>query len=302
MMSLVRRLFDHPRLLLAACALFWAGNFVLARAMHESIPPIALAFWRWTVACALILPFAWRPLRRQWPLIKAHLGRMFVLAVLGVSGYNTLVYLGLQTTSATSSVLIQSTLPVLILLLNWLVFRAPFHALEVFSVLLSLCGVVVIMTGGDPMHWLQGNWGSGELWVLTAVLVWALYTVLLRWRPEGLDPMAFLGFILPAGWLVLVPLYVIEHHYAGVMHWNPSVVATVFYVAAFPSALAYIFWNRGVAAIGANAAGHIIHLMPVFGTLMAAVFLGERFTFYHMIGASLVATGIALTWRRGQRV
>lgn len=266
--------------------------------MHESIPPIALAFWRWAGACVLILPFAWRPLRAQWPLIRAHFWHMLILAVLGVSGYNTLVYWGLQTTTATSSVLIQSTLPVQILFLNWLIFRAPFHALELFSVLLSLSGVVVIITGGDITDWLRGEWGSGDLWILTAVLVWAAYTVLLRWRPAGLDPMAFLGFILIAGWLVLVPFYLAERHLLGPMQWNLPVAATVLYVAAFPSALAYIFWNRGVAAIGANAAGHIIHLMPVFGTLMAVVFLGERFTSHHALGAALVAAGIALTWRR----
>lgn len=294
-MSGIDALMTRPRLLLGLCALFWAGNFVLGRAMHDSIPPIGLAFWRWAGACVLVLPFVWRPLVRQWPLLRANLGRMLVLAVLGVSGFNTFVYLGLQTTTATNSVLIQSTMPVQILLLNWLWFRAPVRALELVSILLSLAGVVFIMTAGQPDRMFAGDWNRGDLWVLGAALTWALYSVLLRWRPADLDPRAFLGFTLLTGWLLLLPAYLYEHGTGQVVAWNLPTLLTFAYVAIFPSALAYIFWNRGVAMIGANAAGHFIHLMPVFGSLMAVTLLGEYFGWYHALGAALVAAGILST-------
>jgi len=288
-------LMRRPRLLLSLCALFWAGNFVLGRAMHETIPPIGLAFWRWAGACALVLPFVWRPLVREWPLLRASFGRMLLLALLGVSGFNTLVYLGLQTTTATNSVLIQSTMPVQILLLNWLLFRAPVSGRELLSILLSLAGVVLIITAGQPGRIYEGDWNRGQLWVLGAAMIWALYSVLLRWRPADLDPRAFLGFTLLAGWLALLPVYLFEHASGQTVSWNLPTLLTLAYVAIFPSALAYIFWNRGVAMVGANAAGHFIHLMPVFGALMAVLLLGEVFGWHHAAGATLVAAAILST-------
>ena len=286
---------DRPRLLLALCALFWAGNFVLARAMHEAIPPFALAFWRWALATVLILPFVFQPLVRQWPLLRAHLLRMLILALLGVSGFNTFVYLGLQTTTATNGVLLQSTMPVQILLLNWLLFRHAFRVGELGAVLLSMSGVAVIVSGGEPMRLFAGDWNLGDLWILAAALVWALYSVLLRWRPPGLDSRAFLGFTLLAGTVVLAPFFLVETLTGPSPQWGLPTVLTVVYVAIFPSALAYLFWNRGVEAVGANRAGHFVHLMPVFGVLMAVVFLGEEFGWFHAAGVLLVAGGVGLT-------
>ena len=288
-------LVSRPRLLLVLCALFWAGNFVLARATHEAIPPFALAFWRWLLASVLVLPFVWRPLRQQWPLLRANLARMLILALLGVSGFNTFVYLGLQTTSATNGVLIQSTLPVQILLLNWLLFRVRFGVGEAGAILLSMTGVAVIISAGNPLSLVGGEWNAGDLWILTAALTWALYSVFLRWRPTGLDPRAFLGFTLVAGCTALLPFFVMETAVGRSLHWGLPELLTIAYVAVFPSALAYLFWNRGVEAVGSNAAGHIIHLMPVFGVLMAVVFLGEDIGRHHAAGAFLVAAGIGLT-------
>ncbi len=266
--------------------------------MHEAIPPIGLAFWRWALASALVLPFVWRPLLAGWSVLREHFAKMLVLALLGVSGFNTFVYLGLQTTTATNSVLIQSTLPLLILPLNWLLFRATVGGRDMISIALSLAGVFFIMTAGEPWRLAEVDWNRGDFWVFGAALIWALYSVLLRWRPPELDPRAFLGFTLAAGCLILLPFYIAETLAGMPVHWNPSVVLTVAYVAVFPSALAYLFWNRGVAAIGANAAGHFIHLMPVFGSIMAVTFLGERFAWFHAVGAVLVATGIWLTIQR----
>jgi drug/metabolite transporter (DMT)-like permease len=270
---------------------------VLGRATHELIPPIGLAFWRWTFAALLVLPFVMRAVIDAWPLLQRHLLRMVVLALLGVTGFNTFVYLGLQTTTATNSVLIQSTMPILILVLNAVFFRTRVAGREWVSVLVSLVGVVIIVSQGQ----ITTLWGSqrsvGDLWILLAALTWATYSVCLRWRPQELDAKAFLGFTLVVGWMALLPLYLSEYQHAAPITWSWPIWLTVGYVAIFPSALAFLFWNRGVEAIGANAAGHFAHLMPVFGTLMAVVFLGEQFRGFHALGAVLVALGISLTWR-----
>jgi len=285
----------RPRLLLSLCALFWAGNFVLARAMHETFPPFALAFWRWALASALVLPFVWRPLLRAWPQIRERPWQMTLLALLGVSGFNTLVYLGLQTTTATNGVLIQSTMPMLILLLNRLCFGVAVRPLAVVAILLSMLGVAMIIGSGQLSRLFVDDWNRGDLWILAAAVVWALYSILLRWRPDGLDPRAFLGFTLLVGTIALLPFFLFETLLGRSPQWGVPGLLTVAYVAVFPSALAYLFWNRGVEAIGPNAAGHFIHVMPVFGVLMAAVFLGERIAWFHVSGALLVAAGIGLS-------
>lgn len=268
--------------------------------MHEAIPPIALAYWRWAVASLLVLPFVWHPLIRQAGLLRRHFGRLLLLALLGVTGFNTLVYLGLQTTTATNSVLIQSTMPVQILLFNWLLFGAAVGLRPVISVVLSMGGVAVIIGSGNPLSLATGNWVAGDLWVLAAAAVWALYSVLLRWRPAELDPRAFLGFTLLGGWLLLMPLYWLEGAVGRSMNWSPEVAMTIAYVAVFPSALAYFFWNRGVAAVGANRAGHFVHLMPLFGSMLSITFLDEVFGWHHVAGGGLIASGILITWRFGR--
>jgi len=191
----------------------------------------------------------------------------------------------------------KGTMPIQILVLNAVLYRTPIRGGELLSVLVSLTGVALIVSRGQPLQLLVGKWNTGDLWIVTAALTWALYSVWLRWRPQGLDASAFLGFSLLVGTVVLLPLYLVESANVRPMVWSAPVALTVAYVAVFPSALAFLFWNRGVAALGANAAGHFIHLMPVFGTLMAVVFLGERLRWFHVVGGLLVAVAILVTWR-----
>lgn len=281
-----------PHLLLTLCVSFWAGNFVLGRAVAGEIPPLALSFWRWTIASLIILPWVIGPLSRNWPLLRANLWRMLVLATLGVAGFNTLVYTGLQHTSAVNALLMQSSLPLQIIALNWLLFGQRSGWGEGVSVMVSLLGVSLIIGAGDPLKLFAGEWNHGDLWALSAVLVWALYSILLRWRPAGLEPMAFLGFILPVGSLIILPLWLWELSQGSSPTLDRSLVFSVAYVAIFPSLLSYLFWNHGVAQLGANRAGHYIHLSPVVGSVLAVLLLGEAFAWYHAAGGLLVATAI----------
>ncbi len=283
---------QNPYLLLTLCVFFWAGNFVIGKAYSSDIPPVALSFWRWVVASVVILPWVIGPLRRQWPLLRRHLGRMSVLALLGVTAFNTLVYMGLQTTTAINGLLLQSTLPLQIIALNWLIYRRSVNVGETVSVLISLLGVLVILGAGNPLQVLQGQWSSGDLWILAAVLCWGLYTLFLRWRPDELESMAFLGFILLAGVLMILPLYLWELSTGATLLLSPHNLLVIAYVGVFPSVVSYLFWNKGVQMIGANQAGNFIHLNPVFGSLLAVVFLGEVFAWYHAVGALLVGLAI----------
>lgn len=277
--------------------LFWAGNFVLGRALHADIPPLALSFWRWILALAILLPFAWRGLRAQAVIVRRHWAVLSLLALLGVTGYNTLAYIGLQTATATNGVLLASATPVLILLLSWLLLGQRAGLWQGLGVLLSLAGVLLVVSGGDPTRLASIRPNPGDLWILVAGLDWALYSVCLRWRPAGLDPLVFLATTVALGSIPLAGLYAWDLAQGHGFAPTPVNLAALAYVALFPSVLAYIVWNRAVARLGANRTGQYIHLMPLFGALLAVVFLGERPGWFHAVGMALIGGGIWLSAR-----
>lgn len=286
-----------PYLLVVLPPLFWSGNFVLGRALGGTIPPIALSFWRWALALLILLPFTLPRVRRQADLIRRHWGVLALLGVLGVTNFNTFVYIGLNTTTATSAVLLQSTTPVLIVALSFLLLGQRVHAWQAAGILLSLAGVAVIVLRGDAATLASLEVNRGDLWVLAAVVSWALYSVCLRWRPQGLDPLAFLTATVAAGLVPLVPLYLWDLGASGGFPLSAVTLGALGYVGLFPSVLAYVLWNRAVAELGANRTGQFMHLMPVFGTLLSMALLGEQMQAFHLAGIGLIAGGIWLAGR-----
>lgn len=288
----------NPYLLLTLTALFWSGNMVLGRGLRADIPPIALAFWRWAIAFTLVLPFALPHWPHQAHILKRHWLAVLVLGALGVAGYNTLAYLALQTTTATNAVLLNAFIPVATVTLAWAFLHKPLGRTEALGVLISLCGAVTIITRGDPTTLTQLSLNRGDLWMMSAVLVWALYTLGLQFRPPGVAPMLLLAAFTLVGLFILAPLYAWEIARGEGMRLNLSSLAGLAYVGIFPSFIGYIFYNRGVLEVGANRASLFIHLMPVFGTLLATIFLDERPALYHLTGISLIFLGIFLATLR----
>lgn len=290
------RFYLNPYLLLTLTVLFWSGNMVLGRGMREDVPPFALAFWRWAIAFGLTLPFAW-PHRRQWPLLLSGWKAVALLGVLGVGGYNTFAYLALQLTTATNAVLLNSFIPVATIAISWAFLGKSLRAVEGLGVLISLIGAVTIVARGDPAVLAGLALNRGDVWMLVAVLTWAIYTVGLAWRPTGVDPMLMLAALTAVGLLVLAPIYAWEMAGGRSIHLHPGSLLSLAYVGIFPGFLGYVFYNRGVAQVGANRASLFIHLMPVFGTALSALFLGEIPQAYHYAGIALIFTGIWLTTR-----
>jgi drug/metabolite transporter (DMT)-like permease len=291
-----RRFFDLPYVLLILSALFWSGNFIVARAVHLDVPPMGLVFWRWFGSLAVVLPFAWRPLQHDWPVIRRHWRIILALAAVGVASFNTLVYLGLQSTTALNAVLLQSAIPILIFIFAYVIFRDRVRPVQALGILLSLAGIMTIVARGDvaTIHGLAFN--RGDLLVFAAVVLWAVYSVLLRKRP-AVHPLSFLTVTIVISVVLLLPLYSWEHLSGRVMHFDLVTMLAIGYVAIFPSVLAYLFYNRGVDLIGANRAGTFIHLMPLFGSIMAILFLGETFHVYHAVGIALILGGLTLAAR-----
>lgn len=285
-----------PYLLLSLTALFWAGNAVLARALHTLLPPATMAFWRWVLALLLLSPFVLRPMYEERELLRTGWKRLALLGVLGVGCYNTFLYAALQTTTATNGVLINSMTPLLIVLMGRVLFGVRMTGRQQVGILLSLAGVIGIVSRGDIAVLVRLDFNHGDLLLVGGALTWALYTVLLRWRPAGIGTMAFLGATVVGGIvLLMLPLYLLELASGRVAVWNAATGAGLAYFAVFPSILAYLFWSSGVERIGANRAGLFLHLVPVFGVALAITFLGERLHLFHLAGAAAIFTGIYLS-------
>lgn len=290
-----------PYLLLVLTTLFWSGNFVLGRAVHTVFTPFTLSFWRWAVALVILLPFVWCSLWRQKSLLRRHWPILLLLSVLGVVNFNTFVYIGLQSTTATNAVIMLSMTPVLIVALSFLLLRQTVTGWQTLGIGVSLVGVLVIVGRGDLQSLLARQFNPGDMWILAAVLSWALYSVCLRWRPAELQPLDFQVTTIILGMALLTPLYGWDLVHARTFAINGATVASILYLALFPSILAYIFWNRAVAELGANRTGQFLHLMPAFGAILSMIFLDERLYAFHGIGIAFIALGIWLATMYGRR-
>lgn len=287
--------FAHPYLLLVLTTLFWSGNMVVGRAIRDDVPPMSLAFWRWTIAFLLVLPLALPHLKTQWPQLRRGWKAVVGLGVIGVGGYNTLAYIALQYTAATNAVLLNSFIPVATIALSWLFLHKKLHRIEWLGVLISLLGVATIVCRGDPATLAGLSLNIGDVWMLIAVITWAVYTIGLQWRPAGVHPMLMLAAMTAVGLLVLAPAYLWEIAQGRSIHLHPSSFAGIVYIGALPGFLGYVFYNRAVGEVGASKASLFIHLMPVFGTLLSAIFLNEIPQIYHYLGIGLIFAGIYLT-------
>lgn len=288
----------NPYLLLTAAALFWSSNMVLGRAVRGDVPPLALAFWRWIIAGLLVAPFALPHLKRQWPLLRDGWRPVAVLGVLGIGGFNTFAYLGLQYTTATNAALLNSFIPIATIAISWAFLGKRLRAVEALGVATSLIGVLTIVARGDAGVLASLSLNAGDVWMLVAVFDWAVYTVALAWRPAGLNPMLMLAAMIAVGVAVLAPAAAWESSQGRHANFTAGAIAAVAYIGIFPGFLSYVFYNRGVAQIGGGKASLFIHLMPVFGTLLSALFLGEVPHWYHYAGIALIFTGIGLTMKR----
>jgi drug/metabolite transporter (DMT)-like permease len=281
-------------LLLALANLLWSGNWIAGRALRDSFDPISLNFWRWAIATLVLAPFALPALRGQGALLRRHAGILLILALTGIAVFHSLVYLGLRSTTAVNAVLINSSIPLFILLCSWVIERERASGRQIAGMLVSLAGILVILSRGHPGALLEVELQPGDGWILLAMPVWGIYSVLLKRRPQQLGGLPFLFVISLAGVLMLAPAVTIAALQAPPRWPAAKEALAVLYIGLGASVLAFIFWNRGVAAVGANAAGFTVHLLPAFGTVLAIAFLGETFAPFHAAGIATILAGVLL--------
>ena len=284
-------------LLLTLANLFWAGNWIVSRAFRGELPPIALSFWRWVVALLCLLPLSLPHVRRDWPQLRAAWLWLLFLGALGTGGYNVLVYGGLQHTTAINGTLLNSFIPVMIVLISWLLLGKRLHFREAAGIMVSFIGVLGIVAHGEPRRLLELTLNVGDLWILASVVAWSAYTLLLSRRP-AVHPLSFLTAISVTGLVFLLPFYLWEMAQGRHITVTPGAIVGIVYTGVFPAFLGYILWNRGVAEVGPARAGLFMHLVPAFGIVLSMIFLDEKPAPYHAAGIGLIFAGIWLNTRR----
>ena len=288
---------NQPYLLLSITALCWAGNAIVGRMAAGHIAPVTLSFLRWSFAFLIILPFAWRHLVRDWGAIRGRLGVMIVLSITGIGAFNTLQYWALEHTQALNTLLLQSAAPLLVAVWSLALLGVRLTLAQAAGVLLSMAGVLIILMHGDLTKLSNIEFNLGDLIFLVALAIFGLYSVLSLKRPD-IHALSFVAFTFGAGAACLIPLFIWELFARPLMQIDTANLLTLAYVALFPSTIAYLCFNRGVQLIGANRAAPFFHVVPVFGTVMSIVFLGEHPQAFHFIGFALVLTGVFVASRK----
>jgi drug/metabolite transporter (DMT)-like permease len=298
----LRRYLLSPYLILIGPPLFWAVNAVISRAfISDALPPLALSFWRWTLAFLLLLPFTARDLVRHAGAIRRDWRYLTALALLSITTYNSFFYLALETTPAINAVLVAASLPIIIILVAWAWGAGRPRGLELAGVALSFVGLLLVVGRGDIQIFLSLSLHLGDLYVLIATLTWAIYSVWLRHRPVNLPPLAFLAVLCGIGSPFILPFYVWEMASGRFLDPTPTHLGVILFTAIFPAILAVVAWNRGVAQVGPAVAGQFSYLTPVFATGLAITFLGEEMRWFHVAGMALIFSGIAMATTLARR-
>ena len=299
MASKLHKLVLVPYLLLALSSLFWAGNFIVGRALHEVIQPLELNFWRWSFALLILMGMnihnltGWFGLKKFWRYQLA-------LALTGIVAFHSSVYVALQTSQAVNALLFLSLSPIIIVLGSWLLYRDRINLMQIAGIFISLAGVLILLSQGSISTIMTLQVNIGDVWMLFATIMWSIYSILLKQRPTELSQISLLTGSVLSAVVILFFLVWLEPDSSFSLDFNPDVILGIVYVGIFASVLAFLFWNYGVIKLGPNRAGVFLHLMPLFGAVLSINILHESIEIYHMLGALFIFSGIAVSSRHGQ--
>jgi drug/metabolite transporter (DMT)-like permease len=290
-----------PWVVLALPPLLWAGNFVVGRALRTDVPPMTLAFVRHLIALVCLSPFAWPAIRRDAQRYWDLRWRLIRTALTGLAGFNLLVYVGLHSTTASNALLLNSIIPVLIVLFGGFIYKQRFTGNQVIGMALSCAGVLIIILHGDVSRLIALQFSAGDGMVFLGMVCFALYSLWLRALPDDLNPVGLLGAQLLIAVLVLFPCFIWEYRTGHRAVWTHSSLLGICYVALVASLLATFLYMAGVARVGPSRAGLFIHLIPVYGALLSALLLGETIHVYRVVGLAVILGGLVCSNREPTR-
>ena len=283
-------------LLLILTTFFWSGNFIVGKvASIYEIPPFSLNFYRWFFACLILMPFTIKELIKKKQYIFKNIGFFIILGITSITIFNSIVYYSLYYTQVISGVLMISTIPVWIIFISSLLNIEKTNIFQILGVILSLTGVLFIITKADINLVKNLEFNKGDLTMIIAMFSWAVYSALLKKKSYEISQITLLQVVIICGLLFLIPIYFIEMNMGYMIKLGKPFYLTLTYVVIFPGLASFFFWIKGVAFIGANRAGIFLHLMPIFGAIMAMIIFDEKFMTYHFLGALFIIIGITLS-------
>ena len=282
--------------------LIWSGNFIVARGVIKDIPPVALNFYRWLAASIFIAPFAVKQFRAEWKIVKQSWHYLFWIALMGISLFNTFVYVGAHYTSAINLALIGTTSsPVMSIIFARIFLKERIGLLKMAGMIVCITGVLFLLAKGDFQNLIHLHFGTGDLWVLLAAFCFAVYNTMVKKKPSGISPVNFLFVIFLLGTLLLFPFYWWERNQFPAPHWTINLVSVILYLGLGASVVCFSIWNKAIGILGAGRTALFGNLIPVFSSIEAAIILHEKFTWTHVVSMALVFTGILLAnWRLKQ--
>ena len=283
-------------ILLVLTTIFWSGNFIVGKAatIYE-IPPFSLNFFRWLFAGIILLPFTFKEIFLKKNYIKANIGLFIILGITSITVFNSIVYYSLYFTQVITGVLMISTIPVWIILISSLLKIEKTNIYQIFGILLSLIGVVAIITESD-LEVIKGlEFNKGDLSIIVAMFSWAIFSTLLKKKKLKVSQITLLQVVIIFGLIFLTPIYIIELLLGNYIILEKPFFLTLAYVVIFPGLLSFLFWIKGISIIGANRSGIFLHLMPIFGSVFAIIIFKEKIMFYHLIGAIFIIFGIRIS-------
>jgi drug/metabolite transporter (DMT)-like permease len=281
-----------PATLLALTSLFWAGNMVIGRAVADAMSPIALAYWRWIIVIGVLAPFCWREVVARRAVLLRSWRILLLLSVMSTGLYSALTYWSLHYTTATNTTLLNSTIPIWVTVASWILLKHLPPARALLGFLISLAGVLFIVAHGHPGTLFTLAPNVGDLIILLALFLWGFYAVLLRYRPAELSPLGYVFVTAVIGTVIATPVFLLDHALSATPDLSWQALAAIGYFALFSSLAATLCYNNAVDRVGPVHASLFIHLVPLFGSLLAIAFLGERPGWQHLIGMALVLSGI----------
>ena len=289
---------SKPMLIGFACAIaatiLWSGNFIVARGLSEVIAPLSLAFWRWVVAILVLLPFAIKPLLAQKSWLKENVGYLCIVSLLGVTLFNSLIYYAGQTSSAINLSLIAITFPIFILVLSRMFLNELIGWNKLAGIVLVATGILLLISKGQLSVLTELTFSQGDIWMLLASLIFAIYSMLLKRKPAGISVSAFQLASFVLGLIFLLPFYLLELYFIPSKGVESSTVMSILYIGIFASLFAFILWNKAIAIIGAVNAGMVYYSLPIFSGILAIIILNEAVTSLHLYSTLFVLSGILL--------
>ena len=283
-------------LILILTTIFWSGNFIVGKAASTyQIPPFSLNFYRWFFAGLILLPFTFKELIKKKKYVFDNIGFFTLLGITSITIFNSIVYYSLYYTQVISGILMISTIPVWIIFISSILNIEKTNIFQIIGVVFSLTGVIFIITKADLQIIKNLDFNKGDLSMVVAMFSWAVYSALLKSKKYEISQFALLEVVIITGLIFLTPIYFIEMYLGNVIVLGMPFILTLTYVVFFPGLASFIFWIKGISIIGANRAGVFLHLMPIFGAIMAMIIFNEKFMYYHILGAIFIVARITLT-------